>query len=91
MSCPTCGHTMGCLSSLDISRPIFWCERCGTVSTPTDTYVPKLVQRCREFGATLGPGWGALWIRLGIAESIALPEERPCPPAEKTTEPPFAP
>ncbi len=77
MSCPTCSHTMACLSSADICRPIFHCERCGTIVAGVDVYVPKLVERCRKFGVELGPRWNELWKWLGVAESINLPENRP--------------
>lgn len=93
MSCTTCDHTMDCLSPSDLVRPgIFWCPRCGTVKFQTDipqsgpVYVPKLVERCRQFtkwvnSAGLGKFFpeGILQElhRLGIAESIHRPEDRP--------------
>jgi hypothetical protein len=63
------------------SMKITHCERCGTLRVErtdvwADTYVPKLVGRCRVFAATLGPSWGHLWVKLGIAESVNLPGRR---------------
>lgn len=79
MPCPTCDHTME-----GVSSGVWWCPRCGTLRQ--DSYVglgtdsqPKLVERCRRFGETLGPSWGALWHRLGIEESINPPKDRPHP------------
>jgi hypothetical protein len=79
MACPTCDHTLAGLSD-----KWFHCDRCGTaVYDPDgenpDVYVPKLVERCRTFGATLGRAWSALWYQQGIAESINVPTERPKP------------
>jgi hypothetical protein len=76
MSCPTCDHSMACVGDF-----LFHCERCGTLRNDRLNYTvaPKLVERCRQFGETLGPAWGALWHRLGIEESIALPHERKIP------------
>jgi len=42
-----------------------------------EVFVPKLVERCRQFSDTLGPAWSQLWVRCGIAESINRPEDRP--------------
>lgn len=74
MACEVCDHT---LSSL--APGIFWCERCGSVKgchADGSTMMPKLVERCRSFGETLGPSWRQLWHRLGIDESIHKPEDR---------------
>ena len=85
MACPTCSGTMAVLCVHDVVQYAH-CERCGTVKATIlnanpgvdnpRVYVPKLVERCRQFGETLGPGWGNLWHRLGIEESINLPENR---------------
>jgi hypothetical protein len=66
---------------------LFWCERCGTLSAKgigqETKYVPKLVERCREFELTLENETKPLdvleqeWILSGIAESIYNPEDRP--------------
>lgn len=80
MSCPTCSHTMQ-----NVIAGVFWCPRCGTLKQPVtsnvleihafDSHVqPKLVERCRDFGGSLGPSWLALWHKIGIRESI-WPEE----------------
>ncbi len=84
MPCPTCSHTMEAFAGGgpedELTR--FLCPRCGTVKVtepdvPDEIYVPKLVERCREFQATLGPLLnGTIWCRLGIAESINTPERR---------------
>jgi hypothetical protein len=67
---------------------VFWCPRCGTLRSlsvtnlPTDT-TPKLVERCRELEATVTasaeayPAVARDWLRLGVAESINLPKNRP--------------
>lgn len=72
MSCPTCDHTMQSI------RTGFWCPRCGTLTMGGDIEAPSLVQRCREFGVTLHNDdldyLQAEWQRLGIAETIDLPE-----------------
>jgi hypothetical protein len=46
-------------------------------------YVPKLVERCRAFAAdpllpllAVSGEVGKLWHRLGIAESLNIPENR---------------
>lgn len=89
MACPTCDHSMASINDVAAYR-IFVCERCGTVKTDTYTgdpknwhtqiYVPKLVERCREFEGMLTlvtSGDAGPWRRLGIAEAINLPENRP--------------
>lgn len=80
MACPTCDHTMH-----DICHQVYWCPRCGTVKGPVGSpAVPKLVERCREFQNEVNEHeLKAVWVRfqhrwrrLGIAESINLPEKR---------------
>jgi len=44
MACPTCDHTMESCT-LTISH----CPRCGTMIMDDRIYIPKLVDRCREF------------------------------------------
>jgi tRNA(Ile2) C34 agmatinyltransferase TiaS len=74
MACPTCSHTMQKVSG---EGSMYWCPRCGTLRyQETMTETTKLVDRCREFEATLGPSWKSLWHRLGIEEAINLPEDR---------------
>jgi Zn-finger nucleic acid-binding protein len=91
MSCPVCGHTMGRLC-IHEGMSFDLCERCGTVTvTILDAnllvqsariYVPKLVERCRQFEKSFPPGnpptvsYSDWWKRLGIAESINRPEDR---------------
>jgi len=58
MTCPTCDHTMQCVST---ALSIHWCPRCGTLRLGTGTErnyddVPKLVARVVEFGSTLSDG-----------------------------------
>lgn len=86
MSCPTCDHTMHC-----IGHGIFWCPRCGTLkgNDPLgQVSIPALVDRCRRFAAEgntqsyfLGKSKydhaDEEWRKLGIAESINVPSERP--------------
>ena len=95
MSCPTCDHT---LAVLVVNHPLRYslCQRCGTVVVEDlqkreadwdvgqrNVYVPKLVERCREFGKRFfepvcDPAQDrADWHTLGIAESINRPEDRP--------------
>lgn len=94
MPCPTCDHTLEALGYCD-GGTIYHCPRCGTiqhgnqfVDAPPRIYVPKLVERCREFIAEVGDdkkhcrGFFPIdvkqhWHRLGIAESINKPEDRP--------------
>lgn len=94
MSCPTCDHTMEMVGDYFIS--VAHCPRCGTLTvtrTTTDgdgdeeklshhsnTYVPKLVERCREFERGIPTNVVSEmreWKRIGIAEAINKPEERP--------------
>jgi Zn-finger nucleic acid-binding protein len=82
MACPTCGHTLQ-TAFADGVRVIRYCPRCGTMRNELGEHVddttPKLVDRCREFGAAFGFAGvpdGHLWKQLGIAESIAPPSER---------------
>ena len=56
--------------------PLYHCPRCGTVKHWGIVSVPKLVDRCRQFGDALEP-LRELCKRLGIAESINVPGERP--------------
>lgn len=85
--CPTCSHTLSALTSNGVTA--FWhCERCGTVVESMydgkpigrNAYVPKLVGRCREFEkialSSRGVEENDVWHRLGIPESINLPENR---------------
>lgn len=86
MPCPTCSHTMARVAN---GHTIIWhCERCGTIKAergmgPVDIYVPQLVERITRFrdlaenGMGLSPASAALWHRLGISESIAIPSKRP--------------
>ncbi len=89
MSCPTCDGTMATLCKQPGSTA-FLCDRCGTVvriysADPNgyrDVYVPKLVERCREFEMnhlaehTISAKDFRAWTGLGIAESINTPENR---------------
>lgn len=83
MPCPTCDHTVQ-----GIGFGMFWCPRCGTLIWHTGAGkavdVPKLVERCRKLeaahvGASPGVGLNLTldWHRLGLAESINKPEDRP--------------
>lgn len=97
MSCPTCDHTMERITHAgEPVQAVFWCPRCGTIRTRMDTMpagesddaVPKLVERCREFGKLqyLVPAPSEErtaihrmrdeWKRLGIAESIHTESQR---------------
>jgi hypothetical protein len=78
-------HNVGSLS-----MPIFWCPRCGTLKQPKHleggcTYIPKLVQRCRNFSDKLEEAvektplmvavpspatWRTAWRQCSIAEAI---------------------
>ena len=78
MACPTCDHTLECFGVVEDMR-LFHCPRCGTVKAGESVYVPKLVERCREFaqfGLAHPQDSEFHWKRLGIAESINLPEAR---------------
>ena len=90
MSCPTCDATMEGLGEWG-GRKHWHCPRCGTLRTIcvdgegnstgyVEDYRPKLVDRCRQFAGRLPVAASApagLWQRLGIAESINVPAERP--------------
>jgi hypothetical protein len=72
-------------------KQIFLCPRCGTVKIDDppclSVYVPKLVERCREFekdplqkeglGGLKNTMWAEQWKSLSIAESINPPDRRP--------------
>lgn len=98
MFCPTCSHTMEGIgeSQGDVIR---LCPRCGTVriedsaDNPT-VYVPKLVERCRSYEAefdkeNIAQFYRVTWHRLGIQESINLPENRPPHPQRPIPVNPF--
>ncbi len=84
MSCVSCGHTME-----KVDDYVFRCPRCGTMTvhwagnSRSDTYVPKLVERVREFrrlhGTNLDEHMAADWHRLGLDESVNPPAERKAP------------
>ena len=83
MPCPTCDHTLQTINRVDGEDTILHCPRCGTLQVVfewrTETYVPKLVERCRQFATGLEMDKASdysSWQRLGIAESINLPEGR---------------
>lgn len=73
MGCPTCDHTMRQIGEAQ-GADLFWCPRCGSWSVPDDldSGVPKLVERCRNTSE-----WFSMWTKLGIVESINLPDKRP--------------
>jgi hypothetical protein len=81
--CPTCFHTMQLLATT-VRDPfrVYWCPRCGTVrQTASGKEVvcesPMLVDRCRQFARNdTEAGSIAEFRRLGITESINLPENR---------------
>lgn len=78
MACPNCDQTMDSYASPG-GASFFHCPRCGTLRAPwlrDAVSVPSLIQRARDFGATLGPRWGELWHQLGVAECINLPGQR---------------
>lgn len=85
MPCETCGHTMQSLTGMRPDR-IFWCQRCGTLKMEcgsfSESVPPLLIERVRRFRELCNGGTGllydsaALWHRLGIAESIELPDNR---------------
>ncbi len=78
MPCPTCDHTLTMLCPDEQGRRYYYCDRCGTVVVgERDVYRPTLVDRCREFAATLNLSeLTDLWDTLGIAESINTPDNR---------------
>lgn len=85
MACGTCDHTMQCIASGGPAST-YWCPRCGTLrtvirsreETQTKDEAPMLVTRCQKFEETIHHVDDiAEWKRLGIAESINVPEEQP--------------
>lgn len=92
MACPSCDASMQCVSSKVQDHEAKWhCPRCGTTSAVDgQVWVPKLVERVREF-VTLGLGsFGpadagkrqtflqALSV-TGVLEAAFLPDDRPKP------------
>lgn len=77
MSCSTCANEMQTLR--DPLGGFSWCPICGTIrSGDLLLEVPKLVERCRLFGALHGTNLDE-YMREGwsvIHESIHLPEQR---------------
>lgn len=82
MPCGNCGHT---LEGIDApGQMTYWhCPRCGTFVRVnpdgwSDTYTPKLVERCRRFESlhSISRGDFPEWHSFGIAESIHTPENR---------------
>jgi hypothetical protein len=85
MACPTCDHAMRHLSNGGAPGcAVHWCPRCGTIRCGDGMHdwldsAPKLVDQCRQFALErdfYGDTWDAFG-RLGIAESIGPPAERP--------------
>lgn len=87
-TCPTCTHTLAKLCSVG-DATYSMCERCGTLrvriagATEAVVYVPKLVERCRKYAASVLSSnimpseiRTSEWVRLGIAESINVPTDR---------------
>lgn len=79
MACPTCDHTMESIGCCD-GGTVWHCPRCGTVKHHNQSYVPKLVERCRRFERQEMVGCVSRevdkWKGLGIAEAINPPGER---------------
>lgn len=82
MICPTCEYPRQQIGNADAGG-IAWCPRCGTIGFLASqgdqkrlAVQPLLIERCRKFGATLGPAWGQLWIGQGIEESIFPQSQR---------------
>lgn len=80
MACPTCDHTMQCVSHRD-DLQTYHCPRCGTVKVEDANddnplvYVPKLVGRVIEFAGKLTDEHQELiaeFERIGIREAICL-------------------
>jgi hypothetical protein len=85
--CPTCSHTLARVGPVALSMAVAICDRCGTCVVSVrgdigwearDTYVPKLVGRCREYEKAFAEGtaFSRSWHTLGIRESINRPEDR---------------
>lgn len=83
MICSTCDHTMH-----GIGHAMYHCPRCGTLAgcyADGSVTVPALVERCRAFGAMIANAPGAIPVsilkselhRLGVAEAIHKPADRP--------------
>lgn len=88
MSCPTCDKTMQLAAEDKNGVTVHWCPCCGTTrfTTPkghVNDEVPDLIKRCRKFEDilygrdTCSPAIPQDWERMGIAEAINLPENRP--------------
>ena len=93
MACPTCDHTLECFGIDRGTQLFHCGRCGTVVEIEADgahhPHGPKLVERCREFRAARHPSFkaevgifgdpvlAAEWYRLGIAESINLPGDRP--------------
>lgn len=85
MACPTCSAMMQNIGTDAVRQ--FWCPRCGTITGPFaygEAQAPKLVERCRTMALQMGVDdlcnareLRVFWRRLGIAEAINLPANRP--------------
>ena len=77
MACPTCDHTRTCTVAMPFHPNVYWCPRCGTIEYH-GVSVPRLVGRCLEFQTEIYyvPLLNVKWKQLGIAESIARPEQQ---------------
>lgn len=82
MSCSTCGCSMAMIFNATRHKA-YHCPRCGTIRSERlgheDVYVPKLVERCRQFEDCLhvNTHQGKQWLSLGVEEAIHPPEARP--------------
>ncbi len=83
MTCPTCGQELEFVCTEADTVRHYHCLRCGTMVAhyeedgKQNIYVPKLVTRCREFGAQVSPQYREpFWTTSGVAEAIHTPEER---------------
>lgn len=75
---------LGCQFSGDktVCSGTFYCPRCGTLKVDDQVIVPALVERVKQFRLQCGGRHGMapfdaqLWHKLGIGESIEVPELR---------------
>ena len=82
MSCPTCDHTMQRVDTTDGEEfRRYWCPRCGTLKHENSheygfdsDQAPFLVERVRTLLGSVNRNVAS---RLGVTESVYLPDQRP--------------
>lgn len=77
--CFICDHTMDEIGLRAENETIYWCSRCGALRfshLTIENHHPRLVDHCREYPKQAYVDL-QMWQKLGISESINLPDARP--------------